>query len=644
MSKVLPIQALHNTAGDLTATPVLPAGSQTPTDVEGGAETKREHEADNASLASAEIEQGLGVTKIEALYLVFGKGWKLLLLWFSVGLIAFAYSLSQSTTYVYAQFATSSFGQHTLVGTIAVVTGIMAGVCQPFIAKMADLFSRPIALSISVFCYTLGYIIIASASNIKAVVAGQVIAQLGQTGIYQIQGILIADITNLKWRGFVNGLYSLPFILNAFIAGYITSGIGALSQDGWRWGYGMFCIMIPVCLMPSLFVLFWGDRRAKKLGALSLASSTHARRQLIEAREPVHRTLVQNIIHHLNLIDAIGLLVLGFAFACLLAPATLSTSAKGGYSNPSLIAMYCVGAVLFAAFMVWEFKYAAHPIMPRRVMNRTFICCIVIDFLYFFTGYLTDAYYMSFVYIIKPEWSDRNYTYFGNTLTVGLCLFAVVGGAIQRYTKRYKALQITGLVLRVLGEGITFMAVNGNQKDVTLVMGRVLISMGGGITVTSTGVASAGSVPHADMALAMAILSLWTQLGGSVASAISAAVWDRNVPRNLEKYIGDQYNATQRAEIFGSILVARTTEPHDLVNRAYTEAIRPLYIAALCTCFLALVAGFMTREFHLGDAHNIVEQNKEIKMRSKEETTDEAIQARVAQVEAKIESQIEKGH
>ncbi|TXT04868.1 hypothetical protein VHUM_03951 [Vanrija humicola] len=643
MSRVVPIQALH-TAGDIAAHPSTQVASPGPTDVEAGSEKEATRDADSASLASAEIEQGLGVTKIEALYLVFGKGWKLFLLWFSVGLIAFAYSLSQSTTYVYAQFATSSFGEHTLVGTIAVVTGIMAGVCQPFIAKMADLFSRPIALSISVFCYTLGYIIIASAGNIKSVVAGQVIATLGQTGIYQIQGILVADITNLKWRGFVNGLYSLPFILNAFIAGFITSGINGLSENGWRWGYGMFCILIPVCLMPSLFILFWGDRRAKKLGALSLASSSYARRQILERREPVHRTLVQNILHHLNLIDAFGLLVLGFAFACLLAPGTLSTSAKGGYKNPSLIAMYCVGAVLFVGFMFWEFKYAAHPIMPRRVMNRTFLCCIAIDFLYFFTGYLTDAYYMSYVYIIKPEWSDKNYTYFGNTLTVGLCLFAVVGGAIQRYTKRYKALQISGLVLRVLGEGITFLAVNGNQKDVTLVMGRVLISMGGGITVTSTGVASAGSVPHADMALAMAILSLWTQLGGSVASAISGAIWNRNVPRNLEKYLGNQYNATQRAEIFGSILVARTTEPHDLVNRAYTEAIRPLYIAALCTCFLALVAGFLTKEFYLGDAHNTIETNKEIKMRSNDETTDEAITARVAQVEAKIEDQMAKGN
>lgn len=28
----------------------------------------------------------------------------------------------------------------------------------------------------------------------------------------------------------------------------------------------MFAIMVPACIAPVLFILFWGDRRAKKLG------------------------------------------------------------------------------------------------------------------------------------------------------------------------------------------------------------------------------------------------------------------------------------------------------------------------------------------------------------------------------------------
>ena len=57
---------------------------------------------------------------------------------------------------------------------------------------------------------------------------------------------------------------------------------------------------------------------------------------------------------------------------------------------------------------------------------------------------------MSWVYIIKPDWSDRDYTYFGNIMTVGLCGFAVFAGLIQRYTHRYKLLQLSGLVIRVM--------------------------------------------------------------------------------------------------------------------------------------------------------------------------------------------------
>jgi len=86
---------------------------------------------------------------------VFGKGWGLYILWFSIGLIAYVYSLSRSTTaycqYIErneirqwlietsstdAQFATSSFGEHTVIGTIGVINGIIAGVAPPFIAKV----------------------------------------------------------------------------------------------------------------------------------------------------------------------------------------------------------------------------------------------------------------------------------------------------------------------------------------------------------------------------------------------------------------------------------------------------------------------------------------------------------------------------
>jgi hypothetical protein len=77
----------------------------------------------------------------------------------------------------------------------------MAGVSKPFIAKvrlhnqtschkgtganeqMADLWSRPGALSFSVFFFTIGVIMIAAAQNITTVCVGLVVYTLGNSGI-----------------------------------------------------------------------------------------------------------------------------------------------------------------------------------------------------------------------------------------------------------------------------------------------------------------------------------------------------------------------------------------------------------------------------------------------------------------------------
>jgi hypothetical protein len=67
------------------------------------------------------------------------------------------------------------------------------------------------------------------------------------------------------------------------------------------------------------------------------------------------------------------------------------------------------------------------------------------------------------------------------------------------------------------------------------------------------------------MALAMSLLTLWTNVGGSIGSAAAAAIWNDRLPKNLEKYLGDTLNSTQLAEIYGSITVARLAEPRELV-------------------------------------------------------------------------------
>lgn len=60
-------------------------------------------------------------------------------------LIAYSASLALNTLPVYLPFATSALGFHSTLGTITVVTSVIGSVSKPFVAKAADMTSRPTA-------------------------------------------------------------------------------------------------------------------------------------------------------------------------------------------------------------------------------------------------------------------------------------------------------------------------------------------------------------------------------------------------------------------------------------------------------------------------------------------------------------------
>jgi len=95
----------------------------------------------------------------------------------------------------------------------------------------------------------------------------------------------------------------------------------------------MFAIMLPVSALPALAVLFLGDRRARQLNVLSLATATHSARTELVGPDAPQRTLRESILFYISRFNLFGFLLMGFSFALLLTPITLSTTAVGGYTN-----------------------------------------------------------------------------------------------------------------------------------------------------------------------------------------------------------------------------------------------------------------------------------------------------------------------
>lgn len=110
-------------------------------------------------------------------------------------------------------------------------------------AKVADVFGRTEAFTISMILYILGYIQQAASRNIGAYASAQIFYAAGSTGLRILQQIFIADTSDLLNRALFSSLPDVPFLVTVWIGPEIAGKLGA---GPWRWGYGMWYVLLPI--------------------------------------------------------------------------------------------------------------------------------------------------------------------------------------------------------------------------------------------------------------------------------------------------------------------------------------------------------------------------------------------------------------
>ena len=566
-----------------------------------------ENVATNRIDADAEVITDRGVYRVEALKKVLythKNGLRMrVILGISVLLCAWASSLDSSVTNSLQPWATSAFNHHSMgLGTLNIAIQIITAISKPVWARTANIVSRPATYMFSMVFYVIGYVIVASSHTISAYIVGSALAAAGSSGVDFLNLIIVADMTSLKWRALATSILSTPFIINTWYAGYIVQDLG---PTGWRWGYGMFCIIMPVVLSPATIIMFfYEDKAHNKLDQQERSDYREEMGFKKNWKKLLWRVFIE--------VDAFGLVVLGFAFSLLLLPFSLYAGADNQWKNPSLIAMFVVGGILLIFFFAYEFLWAPFPIVPKRCINRTLAASVVIDFIYQLAGMVPLVYFSSFVWIVK-DWSNQDWTYFNNTLTMALCVFGVVAGICMRVTHRYKVFQYFGVVLAILGSGIMIDGRTASDNTQRIIWSQILSGMGGGFNVVASGVALQASIPHRDMAISISIVSLISSIGSSIGSSISTAIWQGKMEDSLRKYMPSSVTDEQVLGFFGNIATLRNYEIDSEVRqagiRAYREVNFYFYPIALSLQAIRLAAVFLQSNYYLGDTHNAVEDD-----------------------------------
>ncbi|KAH6838394.1 major facilitator superfamily domain-containing protein [Chaetomium sp. MPI-CAGE-AT-0009] len=560
----------------------------------------------------------IGVSRVEAFNKVLyqsGKSGKILLwlLGISIGLTMFAYALDQGiTSSIFTTMASSTFGQHSSLAAVSTASQIIRAISKPFIGKLADITSRPTTYVVILVFYVVGFAVAASASTFAAYTVGICFTSVGKSGLDLLSDIIVGDLTPLQWRGFFGAALSIPFIITVPVNGFIAEAF----VDNWRWGLGMFAILVPVLLVPAIFTLYSMQRRGEKMGMVTMAASKRLRTaEGVEAsEEPTNskgsaywiRSLYQGLVD----IDIIGLVILGVSFSLILLPFTLAKDADGGWANGSVIAMLVVGFVLLVAFVLYEVYLASKPLMTKRILkNRTFLAAVTIYTFNQMASSTRNTYLSSYVYVIK-EWTTYEWTIFLGITTMGLSIMGPIVGLIQRSTHRYKSMMVFGALARLISYGILVQA-NGNmvQDTARLIVAQLVFCLGS-FNVVGARVGSQASVPHEDMASIIALLTLWSTLGSSIGSAVSSAIWTNEMLNRMRQEMPGVDEKTI-LKLYGNIRTLRTT--YDFGNpirqgaiRAYAFVNGHIAITALVMAAVPLVATFFMPDFYLGNQQNAV--------------------------------------
>ena len=211
----------------------------------------------------------------------------------------------------------------------------------------------------------------AASQNVQTYAAAQIFYSAGSQGLQVLQQILIADTSNLLNRALFSSLPDVPFLWSAWAGPQLAEDI--LDNSTWRWGYGLWAIVLPACFLPLAIALFINGRKAKKLG-------------LLEPRPWKGKSAKTVLLSVWYQLDVMGLLLLSAAISLILIPLTLAATAKHGWNNASIIAMLVVGGICLIAWPIWERspKVAPYPVISFDLLKqRTIWAGCAIGFFYF---------------------------------------------------------------------------------------------------------------------------------------------------------------------------------------------------------------------------------------------------------------------
>jgi EmrB/QacA subfamily drug resistance transporter len=285
--------------------------------------------------------------------------------------------------------------------------------------------------------------------------------------------------------GIILGAAGLGNAIGPLIGGVLTD------LASWRW---IFFLNVPIAAFAVLVTYF-----------------------LVHVEEP------ENADHK---IDYPGVATISIGLVSLLI--ALDQVADWGWSDPRVVGLLVLAAVLIVAFVPIERRADLHALIPREVMrNRSFSAsCVAILF-------MSATFFASLLYL--PQFMQTQLGYSPLEAGVGvlpfLATFAVVSFVAGPLYDRVgaKRLAVFGAACITLAP-LLFSLVDAGSGYGSLVVGMVVLGLGIGSFYPTATTAGVTSVDSSQTSLAGGIIYMFQIAGGSIGLGLTTTVFSASIP------------------------------------------------------------------------------------------------------------------
>ncbi|KAJ7278291.1 major facilitator superfamily domain-containing protein [Mycena rebaudengoi] len=274
------------------------------------------------------------------------------------------------------------------------------------------------------------------------VIAGRTVQGLGGGGIQSLSAIILSDMVTLEERGLYASFFGVTWSIANFAGPLIG---GALASGGaWRW---LFYLNLPLAGITSIITL------------------------LMDLPTPPG-TFYEKIAR----LDWVGnFIVVASTTACAIALTWGGVAFP--WDSPPVLAPLILGFVGFCIFILYEAKWAAHPLVPWIVLsNRTSVSGYLQTF---FVGVTALG-----IVCCHPQCTPIH----SGVLTLALSVIApssMFAGAMVNKTGRYRPQMWAGRVLILIGFGV--MSTTDLETPIPRVIGfLILLGVGMGFNYSTT--------------------------------------------------------------------------------------------------------------------------------------------------------------